>query len=1591
MTRFIRPAIRPMALATALLVASAGLTATPANAAETRTVLTTGDIRLASTLAGEALSLGIVDNTDPANPVELSPETTVFHVDAQDTAYPWGTSTSPTNSFRTRMSSYYVPDGGFLWRTAGSAPANETAPTNAERFGENRDFRITLDAGRVSSAETRSGVRYSLGSVTAPEGGRYVSYRSASNGVPYVGRSPLWDSAAETNDGVEQLSAGDGAALAAAVSPNPQSGDQIAVPSGWLFNTPGVYCVTLRSSANLTTGGYLTAHKTFTVAVGEAVDPQAIDLCAQDDNPAAEPNAGFDDTVTYLRNGHLDLGAEWNSGKTALQPFVGDTGKSIALNDAVIVLDDAYGKQTVPTDPNLGDYSFIGPPGSTYWKIDGGGAFQDHSPRLGISFERLSTADPQYEVKRSVNTTLKGVRGPGEVVIYYQQAATQQKVSQIWFSTKYGLPESRAEQLSHIHMDWAFTQKGVYCLNFAWDTRKAIDGSKLHTEGLLTVAAGLTEDELKQVQPCGRDTATPAPVGVPKAAPAVAYDTDDTATQVVDSGSVKITPYLEDGGLHVSAGLRGFANNQAIVYRDPEALVLYGPRATLQGQGNDSGGARRTAETRWVADRILPDQIVGDIKVTLGEVQGPGRISINEDLTWADKTMLSDATEDSPRSYQLWPGWDTRWIITRATVPGVYCVPLTWSVVPTGASEPMTTTTVLTYVLDSDDGGEYDPSTVTPCAQGGTGTDPGDEDPGNDDEAWRVANGSTTAAGSIVLNDGHVDLSSQVTDGVLDTVIKDSTAAGPAHRSPAETVLQLLPATRTQVPDTGNDLFTFLGRPGSPLWQVNQSQAPDVLWPGWSTEEIPQNTLNSSTGVIWTLKANRGPGDFFLYQDGDITGRPTVRFNSANGIDTTDSFEISQNMHAHGYWAFTAEGVYCLDFNRSATLQGGASVSDDFTLAVAVGRTDVTKVDAGNCQPAEYLPAEPEPMALRPVVLDQGHIDLFELTYDKDHAQLDLRAKDDTKLYDLDVTYREPETVSIAVDSEQAAFSLEEIPPGYDFLGPAGRVTYLLDWTQQEGLPWPGWSTERLVDGLPAGVSIPDRQDAVRFAVDVTGPGDVFAFIPGDNGPENKFIDTTDDQPDVIETGPSIHYHTSWVFTEPGDYELKVTPSATTTTGATLTGPAKSYHVHVGPRPALAQKTDAAEFGATITGVPESVGDDTPVDLTLELTGDHPEVAGYQWYRWIDGQRDVKIAGATGTAVSTTVKPWDLVYAAVLDDTGRILTVAYASFMPVPSAPTAPHNVNAYLDGTTVTVSWATPNNGGSPITSYIATLTPESGTPLTQSVDGQSGSDAVFHNVPAGTWTATIRAINAYGEGPESEPSSAVTVTAAPGPDPEPTPSPEPTPTPDPSPSPDPTPTPSPDPTPSPNPDPGAVATTITAPAIAQTYGKTATLAVTVSPSATGQVKVRVGSKTVTGILVDGQATLTLPKKALKPGTRTITITYAGVADAFQPATATATVTVAKAKPTVKVTRVKSTVKRGRTATFKVTVAASGVKPTGKVTVTIAGKHKTVKLNSKGKATVKVTLPRSAKVGKKKVAVSYGGNTYVAKATKNTTMKVTR
>jgi surface-anchored protein len=302
----------------------------------------------------------------------------------------------------------------------------------------------------------------------------------------------------------------------------------------------------------------------------------------------------------------------------------------------------------------------------------------------------------------------------------------------------------------------------------------------------------------------------------------------------------------------------------------------------------------------------------------------------------------------------------------------------------------------------------------------------------------------------------------------------------------------------------------------------------------------------------------------------------------------------------------------------------------------------------------------PEPR-LRHYVLDSGHIDLFEITYDVGLAELVTRVRDDTRLYGLTAEFRLPETVSVCVDSETTALQIPE-QPEYAFLGAAGSTVFLLGQSQEEGKPWPGWSTRRLLGTLPLGVELLDEVGAVELAIEVEGPGDVFTFMIDAFGlPIHRYIDTSDDVPDVIPIEPNAHVHTAWAFTQPGHYHLETTPSAMTKAGTLLEGATQRYHFYIGSSRLPVIEAPVLE----ITGLANSYA--AAERVALLAVQDRPtSFSNYLWYRWDNGGY-VLLPGITTESASFLATTSGQYAAALLSGpSGRVVATAYADVVVHP-------------------------------------------------------------------------------------------------------------------------------------------------------------------------------------------------------------------------------------------------------------------------------------------------------------------------------------
>ncbi|UED86420.1 choice-of-anchor M domain-containing protein [Streptomyces profundus] len=213
-----------------------------------------------------------------------------------------------------------------------------------------------------------------------------------------------------------------------------------------------------------------------------------------------------------------------------------------------------------------------------------------------------------------------------------------------------------------------------------------------------------------------------------------------------------------------------------------------------------------------------------------------------------------------------------------------------------------------------------------------------------------------------VLDGGHLDLAARLDGAELTFQVKDGTVPGQSvWREPDDVILHFDARHAWEIPaSAAGRVPEELGEPGDTLWVDHSvTYAPGLLWPGWSTEEIPTDAVNSP--ITATFTEVTGPDGFFLGQ-----WRDHPELGSVVGIDIDGTraepgaVELRPGVHAHPLWFFTEEGVYRLRLELSTTLPTGERVHDTGTLTAVVGDTDPDHVELPTPEaPPVAPPVEP--------------------------------------------------------------------------------------------------------------------------------------------------------------------------------------------------------------------------------------------------------------------------------------------------------------------------------------------------------------------------------------------------------------------------------------------------------------------------------------------------------------------------------------------------------------------------------------------------------------------------------------------------------
>ncbi|WP_199729821.1 choice-of-anchor M domain-containing protein, partial [Tessaracoccus sp. OH4464_COT-324] len=238
---------------------------------------------------------------------------------------------------------------------------------------------------------------------------------------------------------------------------------------------------------------------------------------------------------------------------------------------------------------------------------------------------------------------------------------------------------------------------------------------------------------------------------------------------------------------------------------------------------------------------------------------------------------------------------------------------------------------------------------------------------------------------------------------------------------------------------------------------------------------------------------------------------PLVKNMAGIDIDLTDSYTPGET--------YTAQGTLVAEGGATGDKPGD---EDDSGSGGAPGD-----------EPAPPPSDQPRALVGGRKLLDDGHVDIAARLAD---GELRMVVKDDTRLYDKVSVDRAVEEVALGVPDAAKLMRRSALErPAWDaILAPVGEPTWVLPFSQQPGLVWPGYSTDSIdYAAVPGGLTL--------RLLDVSGPGRVVLFQEGILGGDPTVkLGSAEGQPREILIPDPTHAHVGWAFTKPGLYRLRL-------------------------------------------------------------------------------------------------------------------------------------------------------------------------------------------------------------------------------------------------------------------------------------------------------------------------------------------------------------------------------------------------------------------------------------------------------------------
>ncbi len=166
------------------------------------------------------------------------------------------------------------------------------------------------------------------------------------------------------------------------------------------------------------------------------------------------------------------------------------------------------------------------------------------------------------------------------------------------------------------------------------------------------------------------------------------------------------------------------------------------------------------------------------------------------------------------------------------------------------------------------------------------------------------------------------------------------------------------------------DAPAFVAPAGSTVWLAPMTQAPGQIWPGFSTESVPNGTLDGTTKL--TLESVDGPGAVEVWTNGSFGAvderlwSSDERTSASPSDDDLTAFSRGR-VHLHANWAFTQPGVYHLTVRADATA-GGSPVGDTAVYTFVVGNLPEATLTSTTLEASATVLTVGEPVTLTATV-----------------------------------------------------------------------------------------------------------------------------------------------------------------------------------------------------------------------------------------------------------------------------------------------------------------------------------------------------------------------------------------------------------------------------------------------------------------------------------------------------------------------------------------------------------------------------------------------------------------------------------------------